>query len=73
MTGIEESEIEKASSSFDFWWNDWKKLMSLILVIAFVHTGMILAQLIWIGIESIRRILVSIQRIMGRNNLHNGM
>jgi hypothetical protein len=72
MTGIEESDIEKASSSFNYWWSDWKKLMVLILVIAFVHTGMLLIQLIWVGIESIRKMVVSTRRTMSKNNSHSG-
>lgn len=51
MTGIEESDIEKASGLFNYWWGDWKKLLGSILVIVFVHTGMLLMRLIWIGVE----------------------
>lgn len=72
MTGIEESDIEKASNSFNFWWGDWKKLMALILVITFVHTSMLLIQLIWIGIGSIREMAVFSRRIMSKNNSHIG-
>lgn len=72
MTGIEESDIEKASNSFNFWWGDWKKLMALILVITFVHTSMLLIQLIWIVIGSINGMLFFTKRIMDRNNLHHG-
>lgn len=72
MSGIEESDIEKASSLFNYWWGDRKKLMGSILVIVFFHTGMLLMQLILIGVESIWGMLFSTRRIMDRNNLHNG-
>lgn len=58
MTGIEESDIENASISFNLWWKDWKTLIELIVAVVFVHTGMLLIHMIWICIESVRGMLV---------------
>lgn len=58
MTGIEESDIENASISFNLWWKDWKTLIELIVAVVFVHIGMLLIHMIWICIESVRRMLV---------------